>query len=163
MINVIKTINGVQSVLDAPEKGCWIHMMAPTIEEINQVSEFSGVSDDVLKVALDDEERAHIDFDEGATLIIVDIPYVTIEGSTTVYNTMPLGIIHTEECIITITLVESPLPLMFIDGKVKDFYTNKKTRFIFQLLYKKCCNVPEVSSKHRQIHKRLKQRDAKKL
>ena len=136
MINVIKTIDGVQTVLDAPEAGCWIHMVAPTIEEINQISELTGVEDEMLKVALDDEERAHIDLEDEATLIIVDIPYVTIEGSTTVYNTMPLGIIHTEEYIITVTLVESPLPLMFIDGKVKDFYTNKKTRFIFQILYR---------------------------
>ena len=136
MINVIKTIDGVQTVLDAPEKGCWIHLVAPTIEEISQISEISGVEEDMLKVALDDEERAHIDFEDEATLIIVDIPYVTIEGSTTVYNTMPLGIIHTEEHIITVTLVESPLPLMFSEGKVKDFYTNKKTRFIFQILYR---------------------------
>ena len=136
MINSIKTIGGVQTVLDAPEKGCWIHLVAPTVEEINQVSEITGASADMLRVALDDEERAHIDLEEDVTLIIVDIPYVTIEGSTTVYNTMPLGILHTEDYIITVTLVESPLPLMFADGKVKDFYTNKKTRFIFQLLYR---------------------------
>lgn len=136
MIKVIKTIDRNQVTLDTPEKGCWIHMVAPTIEEISQISEITGVDAEMLKVALDDEERSHIDFEEEATLIIVDIPYVTIEGSTTVYNTMPLGILHTEDYIITVTLVESPLPLMFIDGKVKDFYTKKKTRFIFQLLYK---------------------------
>ncbi len=136
MIKVIKTIDNNQVALDIPEKGCWIHMVAPTIDEINQISEITKVESEMLKVALDDEERSHIDFEDEATLIIVDIPYVTIEGSTTVYNTMPLGILHTDDYIITVTLVESPLPLMFIDGKVKDFYTNKKTRFIFQLLYK---------------------------
>ena len=136
MITVVKTVEGSQVVLSAPEKGCWIHMTAPTLEEVNQIREATGVSDEMLKTALDDEERSHIDFEEDMTLIIVDIPYVTVEGSTTVYNTMPLGIIYNEDYIITVTLVESPLPLMFSDGKVKDFYTYKKTRFIFQLLYK---------------------------
>ena len=136
MIYITKSIDGNQVALEKPEKGCWIHMMAPTIEELNSISDITKVNDEMLKAALDDEERSHIDFEGETTLIIVDIPYVIVEGSTTVYNTMPLGILYTADYIITVTLVESPLPLMFIDGKVKDFYTNKKTRFIFQLLYK---------------------------
>ncbi len=136
MITITKTIEGKQMDLNEPEKGCWIHMMAPTIEELSHIAKITEVSDEMLKAALDDEERSHIDFEDDTTLIIVDIPYVMVEGANTVYNTMPLGIIHTEDYIITVTLVESPLPLMFSEGKVKDFYTNKKTRFIFQLLYR---------------------------
>lgn len=136
MINITKTIEGIQTPLKEPEKGCWIHLTAPSIDEIMQISQITGASDEMLKAALDDEERAHIEFEDDTTLIIVDIPYVTIEGKTTVYNTLPLGIVQTDEYIITVTLVESPLLTMFLDGKVKDFYTNKKTRFIFQLLYR---------------------------
>ncbi len=136
MITITKTIDGKQMALKEPEKGCWIHMQAPTIDEVNHICKVTQVADEMVKAALDDEERSHIDFEDETTLIIVDIPYVMVEGSHTVYNTMPLGIIHNADYIITVTLVESPLPLMFTEGKVKDFYTNKKTRFIFQLLYK---------------------------
>ncbi len=136
MINIIKTMDGKQAVLDTVEPGCWIHMTAPSIDEIKRISEITGAQDEMLKTALDDEERAHIEFEDNTTLLIVDIPYVQIEGKTTVYNTLPLGIVHKEDYIITVTLVESPLFLMFTENKIKDFSTRKKTRFIFQLLYR---------------------------
>ncbi|MCK5130209.1 MAG: magnesium transporter CorA family protein [Clostridiales bacterium] len=136
MITILKTVNGMQQTLDVPEKGCWIHLTAPTIDEILEISKVTNTDAEMLKTALDDEERARIEFEENTTLIIVDIPYVLVDGKTTVYNTLPLGIVQNEDYIITVTLVESPLIMMFLDQKIKDFYTNKKTRFVFQLLYR---------------------------
>ena len=89
-----------------------------------------------MRASLDEEERARIEWDDGATLIIVDVPRVEAEGSSFVYSTIPLGILFNDEAIVTVSLNESPIINDFIKGRVKSFYTFKKTRFILQLLYK---------------------------
>jgi magnesium transporter len=41
----------------------------------------------------------------------------------------------TEECFITISLVENPVIMDFINKKIKGFFTYKKTRFALQILF----------------------------
>ena len=50
--------------------------------------------------------------------------------------TIHLGIITTEEAIVTVCLEDTPVLTAFMDGRVRDFYTNMRTRFILQILYK---------------------------
>ena len=57
-----------------------------------------------------------------------------IEGY--VYTTLPLGIIFAGDYIITVCLIKSSLLEDFIKGKVKKFYTYKRTRFVLLLLYR---------------------------
>ena len=45
-------------------------------------------------------------------------------------------IIFTDKYIFTVCLVDSPVLTVFMDGRVKDFYTYKRTRFIYQMLYR---------------------------
>jgi magnesium transporter len=49
---------------------------------------------------------------------------------------MPLGIIITENQIVTVSLNENYVINDFIERKNKTFYTYKKTRFLLQILYK---------------------------
>ena len=52
------------------------------------------------------------------------------------YTTMPLAIITAKDIVITVTLRETPILQYFKTGKIRDFYTYKKTRFIMQVFYK---------------------------
>lgn len=120
------------------KEGCWINLVNPEESEIDYISNELKLDSDFIRSALDSEERSRIeiDTDTGDTLIIVDMPFAEFEKGSRMYNTLPLGIIFTNTCIITISLVECLTIKNFIDGNVKTFFTYKKSRFILQILYK---------------------------
>ena len=66
----------------------------------------------------------------------MDIPSIEERNDKDWYVTIPMGIITTEEVIITVCLEETPVLGAFMDGRVRDFHTYMKTRFILQVLYK---------------------------
>ena len=139
MVSIYKHINGQFSLLEDFESGSWINLVAPTQEEINLVSQKTGADIDLLQAALDDEERARIELEEeiSQTIIVVDIPRVEKEGlDSYVYTTLPLGIVFVGDYIITVCLITSSLLEDFIKGKVRKFYTYKRTRFVLLLLYR---------------------------
>jgi len=126
-------------LLEDFENGSWINLVAPTIEEMQLVSQKTGADMDLLQTALDEEERSRIELEDeiNQTIIVVDIPRVEKEGiNSYVYTTLPLGILFVGDFIITICLINSSLLEDFIKGKVKKFYTYKRTRFVLLLLYR---------------------------
>jgi mg2 transporter protein corA family protein len=52
------------------------------------------------------------------------------------YDTVPLGIFLTPDFFITVCLEESEVLYPFISNQLSTFYTYKKTRFLFQILYR---------------------------
>jgi len=67
----------------------------------------------------------------------VDIPYIYDNESkgTQKYETIPTGIIVTDDYFITVCLKHNHILDIFKGNKVKEFYTFKKTRFTFQVLF----------------------------
>jgi len=118
------------------EKGCWVHLQNPTREEIDGLNTRFKLDPTYLQAALDEEESARIESDNGQSLIIVDIPYVESEGSGYVYSTIPMGIILVDEVIITVCTRETPIITDFTEERIRNFWTFKRTRFILQLLHR---------------------------
>ena len=59
MIEIFKTMEGkVLEQIETVEKDCWISMTNPTPEEIHRISSECHIEEDVLRAALDAEERA---------------------------------------------------------------------------------------------------------
>lgn len=118
------------------KKGCWINVLHPTEEEIQYLVQTLNVDLDFIKDPLDDEERSRIEKEDNNTLIIVDIPTVRHdEEGNSIYDTIPIGMIVMPDCFVTICLEENPIFERFINQRIKEFYTFKKTRFALQLLY----------------------------
>lgn len=139
MVSIYKHINGQFSLLNDFENGSWINLVAPTMEELNLVSQKTGADMDLLQAALDEEERSRIELEDeiNQIIIVVDIPRVEKEGKDGyVYTTLPMGIVFVGDYIITVCLIKSSLIDDFIKGKVKKFYTYKRTRFLLLLLYR---------------------------
>lgn len=136
MIEIFKTVDDKLVNLVDYEAGAWINLINPTEKEVQHISESLQIDPDYIKAALDEEESARIETDEGCTLIVVDIPIAEANGKSSKYITIPLGIIINENFIVTVCLKENQVIREFIDKKVKGFYTFKKTRFFLQLLYK---------------------------
>ena len=137
MLEIFKsTETKVLEQVEVISKGCWVNMYAPTQEEINKVSLDALVDVDIIRDALDDEERPRIERDDGRVYIIVDFPYIVHdENGFAGYETIPIGIILTDDCIITVSLKDTPILEEFRKNRVKEFFTYKKTRFALQILF----------------------------
>ena len=115
------------------QSGAWINIVDPTPYELKVVSNLTEVEPDFLRSALDDEERSHIDIEDDSVMILTNVPVVRDQGS---YDTLPLAIIVTEDYIITVCLEETPVLSYFNEKSARLFRTFKKTRFLFQVLYR---------------------------
>lgn len=129
MIQIFKSANGVAVKLEKIEDGAWIHLLDPTETEIEEITKTLSLEPDFVRAALDEEEKARIETEEEQTLIIVDIPVVEPQGVSFLYNTIPLGIILTDNNIITVCLEETSIIEDFMQQRVRKFNTAKKTRF----------------------------------
>ena len=89
-----------------------------------------------VRAALDEEESSRIELEDGYTLILVDIPAMEIRHESKNYTTIPLGILLTQECIITVCTEETPILQHFIERRVREFSTKKKMRFVYQILFR---------------------------
>lgn len=103
------------------KKLCWVDMVDPTDDECEDVAAFSGVPEDMIKAALDEEERARSEFDEGCSMFVLDCPILEENEYGDVYTTLPLSIIYNKSCIITVSLKGNTVLRDFITGREKIF------------------------------------------
>ena len=136
MLDIFKTIDNTLFTLEEIEDGAWINLVDPTADEIDFIEQELGVDRDFLKAALDEEESARLDIENDQVLILVDTPYVEKTDDHIIYETLPMGIILTENNIITVCLKNSIVLDQFEKNSIRSFSTYKKYRFLYQILYK---------------------------
>ena len=135
----------------APERveifksGCWVDMVNPSDDECEDVAALTGISEDMIKAALDEEERARTEFDDGNAMFIVDCPLIeeNDEGGDD-YTTIPLAVIYNDNCIVTVCLKGNTVLKDFITGRERintarrvhfllTFMLNNAKRFLYYL------------------------------
>lgn len=100
---------------------CWVDMVDPTDDECEDVAKETGVPEDMIKAALDEEERARSEFDEGCSMYVVDCPILEEGANGDSYTTLPLSIIYNRKCIVTVSLKGNTVLKEFITGKERVF------------------------------------------
>src|SRR5574344_126465 len=115
------------------EKGSWIDVVAPDGDELKTLAEATKIPLDFLTAPLDREEKFRVEIDEGCLLVLIDIPFFR---SNKDYETMPLGIIATPDYLVTLCLEANAVTVDFNNNTIRLFNTMKRTRFLFQILYK---------------------------
>lgn len=148
--------------LNAIESDCWINMINPTLEEIEEIHKQTKIDRALMLKLLDAEELPRIEISGTSTLIVIDAPFIADHRHKNKYVTMPIGMISsTDNFLVTICLQKSEVIEDFINGNVKEFYTHMKTRFLIQLFmkisaqylnYLKLINV-EIDSKEHVLYK----------
>ena len=169
MRNIYAMKSGERHLTEIPDiaPGCWINLENPSDREIEEVSAKTGIPDDMLKAALDEEERAHIDSDDGFTVILVDIPVMSGDKDWYVYSTLPLAMVYNDDYFVTVCLRDTAVLGDFILGRVKNFDLNKRTRFIYQVLYVNAIKflgylkqIDKTSSRvQQQLHRSMKNKE----
>lgn len=119
------------TVADAT-KGSWINLVNPDPDELSLINIMTEIPTDVLKAALDVEERSHVEVEDNYIFVVLNIPIA--EGADR-YDALPLGIFITPDFFITICVQETEVLEPFIRNRYPTFYTYKKTRFLFQIMY----------------------------
>ena len=140
MIKILKNTEQDKNLkeLDKIEVGCWIDLEKPTEKEIEYVISQTGVDENLLKYALDEEETSHIDIEEDQILVSINMPITEKNKRGKVYTTMPLGILVVRDDFV-ITISSSKFSLIDMLSKKKtivgEIATYKKSRLLFQLIY----------------------------
>ncbi len=123
--------------IDTYEIGSWVNLVNPTEIEIEEVSNSLGIKKNFIMSIIDDDEKPRIDEEEGCKMLLLDIPVTEKKNGMEAITTLPLGIIIVrDDYIVTVSLKKYSIVDDFTKGKIKGFYTYKKSRFIIQLIYK---------------------------
>ena len=143
MINYFKSENGKVQKIDSMQEGCWVDIVEPTAEERLWLQQELEIVPEFVRSAFDDEETAHVDFDEdtGQVLVIVDCPFVedeseSVDKSIVQYDTHPLSFVFVpeQEYFVTLSLRRNETIADFAHGRYRDVYTGRRTRFLLQML-----------------------------
>lgn len=126
----------VVRTIDEAKEGSWVCMVKPTEEEINLISKKFTIDTNDLKSALDADERSRIESEDNYTMILVNIPTVVQDDENELYDTIPLSIFVAGKNVITVCTEETPILRTFSEGRMKDFSTAMRSRFVAQILYK---------------------------
>ena len=119
MLKFFKTMeDGKIDRLEAYEDGCWVDLVNPTDDEIDDVYALTGVPEEMLKAALDEEETARFERDDEMFLCLLDTPIITDMDDGDVYETIPIAIIHNGKSIITVSLRGNSVLGDFISNRV---------------------------------------------
>ncbi len=159
MIRYFMTDNQILHEANRLEGGVWVQMTDPSDNECEEISRELNVDIDDVRAALDEEESSRIELQDGYTLILVDIPTPEIRHKKQMYTTIPLGIILTQDVIVTICTEDTPVLKNFLDNRVKEFSTKKRLRFVYQILYRAAAtyqiNLRIIDKKRTEIEERI--------
>lgn len=137
MLKIYKTNNGVLNELKTIEPNSWINVYEPTDKDIEKLSKSFNIEESELRSFLDEEEQSHIEVEDNYKLIVLDIPAIEKNENFNLRITIPLIIIIVEDdYIITMCNKKNSITQEFINNKVKNFYTDKKSRFTMQIIFK---------------------------
>lgn len=137
MLEFYKTIDGRITDIDQFTDGCWVNMVRPSSNEIDEMVQTAHVEEEFVRAALDPEESSRVETEDEQLLMIIDIPMVernSVEDGQQMFSTLPMGIIVTQNAVITVCLEDSVILRSIAEGAVKGVHTAMRTRFVFQIL-----------------------------
>lgn len=136
MINYYKTIEQRITKIDGIEEDCWISLLKPNETEIKKIAVTFEIDVNDLKSALDKDERSRIETEDNYTMVLVNVPTLQVHSDKELYDTIPLAVFVTKKHVITVCTEETPILSAFVKGRVKEFNTSLRSRFVLQVLYR---------------------------
>ena len=135
MLTLYRTENSKLVAAESLEKGVWASLVAPVNEELAFVADALDIDFDDLMAATDTEERARTQVEDGYSLVIVDVPVTDIRNDVETYDTIPLGIILTKDCVVTVCSADAPVLDRLTANGIRGLDTAKPINFLYQILY----------------------------
>jgi magnesium transporter len=136
MIKIYEIVKNELKDINTYKKDSWINIVQPKKEELEKISKELQIPLDFLTDPTDIDERARIEIEKDTILTVLRIPRFEGDDVEIPFTTVPLGIIFTNDMVITICLKDTEVINDFINKKVKNFSITNKTRFLLQILLK---------------------------
>ncbi len=111
----------------------WYNLINPTAEEMEKVSSQLKLDPDMLKNALDLDERSRVEFEDGVLSLIVNLPLMDDDGR---FDTLPCGLAFTSRNFMTICSRDNRILSSFNKNTAKSFDTRERGRFLLSILSK---------------------------
>jgi len=127
------TTHGRLSVIDRPEKYCWIDVKDAPRAELDALADQYGINPEHIADILDIDELARIEKEDEYTLLIVRLPVYDARFEVA-YYTAPLGILLFPDRIITICHSDNEVMEDLRGGRVKGLDLRNKSAFVLHLL-----------------------------
>jgi magnesium transporter len=134
MITIYKTVAGKLVEQTRYSKGVWINAVSPEEEEIEQLIMW-GVPREVITSALDADELARAEKEDGVTFIIFRVPFFHGDQKDIPYTTIPMGVATSTKWIVTISSQRTELLRESRKSKEHPLHTRKHNTFILHILY----------------------------
>jgi magnesium transporter len=132
MISIFKTSNGRLTAIGEPEPDCWVNLVQPSHDEATSFAQEAGLAIDFVTDPLDADETPRMEIEDSCLFIVVRTPRFDATGEIP-YITAPLGMIVTAERIITVSSQKDGVLDGFINGRVRNFSTANRTRFVLHV------------------------------
>ena len=111
----------------------WYNMISPSAEEMEKVSAQLKLDFDMVKNALDLDERSRVEFEDNVMSLIVNLPLLDDEGK---FDTLPCGMFFTKRNFVTICSRDNRILSSFNKNTAKTFDTRERGRFLLSILSK---------------------------
>ncbi|HKY78502.1 MAG TPA: magnesium transporter CorA family protein [Anaerolineales bacterium] len=134
MITIYKTVKGKLLEQKRLTAGVWIHAVKPSEEEIEQLLAW-GVPRDAINSALDVDELARVEKEDGVMFLIIRVPFFFGDQVDIPYATIPLGIATSSKWLVTICSQSTELMRESRKSKEHPLHTKKHNTFILHILY----------------------------
>jgi magnesium transporter len=135
MIKIQKITESGSEVVERPTKGSWIDIINPSSTEMQKLAQDAELDLEFVTAALESDEIARVEKVDHALFILARIPHFQGKGAQIPYMTLPMGIILTDDWVITICRHEHDL-LREMEHKHQDtLSTHKPHLFVLHLLW----------------------------
>ncbi len=150
MIRYYAKQNGTIQEVAHFSEASWINLLPPFQEgELELFSNQLSLTPDFFTDPLDVEERARYERFDEARSIIIHTPVIneTAKDNEAVYITIPLGIILTQNKVITVSSIDNPVLEKFIELRIKSFDPSNEKLFILQIMEQNVLHFLELLKK----------------
>ena len=144
MIQLYRSFGREMREVDQLVPGTWVELTSPTAEEARQVAETLSIDQDDVLAAIDPEEKARVQTEDDYTLIVVDIPAREERHHEQAYNTIPLGIILTDDEVLTVCSEETSVLSSFHNARIRDLSTENRLAFVYRIMLRIALRYQQV-------------------
>lgn len=119
------------TIKELPEtrSGVWVHVVDPTVEEMEKIIKEFKLDEDIINDALDIYEVPRLEKYENLIYYFTRYPYTDKTGNVTA----PIMIVIGENFVLTISVYEVPQFKRFFSGE-KPLVTTQKTKFFIEIM-----------------------------
>jgi len=133
VLDIRRNAHGRMERLEAPEPGCWVHIVAPTDADLAVVRRL-GVPDALLGHVSDVDERPRVEHVGDVVLVVLNYPARREEGAGPPWRTLPITVLLAPQGLVTIAPAPTPFLAELLDGRM-DVAPGRASEFVLRVCW----------------------------